>query len=77
MQLCCVFVLLFAQHGALTHAVWHAHQSLPSQQQRSDDGVAHDQHAPETSSLCVLDAAFGQVLNGVPGNHHPPASQPA
>ena len=37
MQLCCIFLLLFAQQAALTHALWHTHAAGPT-------------HAPEAAS---------------------------
>jgi hypothetical protein len=55
----CVFLLLFAQQAALTHAAWHAqleHESHPAQQ--------HDD-ASLQGELCALHGAFTQVLGGV------------
>ena len=67
-QLLCAFVL-FAQQAALTHGVWHA---AASQSAHEPHGGAHgDERTPATelSSLCVFDAAFGQVLGGAPATH--------
>ncbi len=54
-----MLLLLFAQHTALAHAVWHGLDSTP----------AHHEHSHETPesdgrSLCTFDAAMGQVLGG-------------
>jgi hypothetical protein len=70
LQLVCILLLLFAQHGALTHAIWHAHEHLPAQI-RTDTDPAHDHDDTDDgqplsqSSLCGFDLAFGQVLGGV------------
>jgi len=60
-------LLLFAQQAALTHAVWHAHHdpAPAADLQNAPDGPAGNT-APD-SRLCVFDAAFGQVLGGMPG----------
>lgn len=61
----CVLFLLFAQFGALTHAVWHASGHAHAQD-HVDGGAAHDdEHAPGQANLCAYDLAFGQVLGGV------------
>jgi hypothetical protein len=61
-------LLLFAQYSALTHAVWHAHHQLPSQQyERLDGAGTHSPYGPGVSSLCALDEAFGQVLGAAAG----------
>jgi hypothetical protein len=60
----CVFLLLFAQFGALTHAVWHAHAGIHTH--HADDNGAHDdEHPSGQAALCAFDLAFGQVLGGV------------
>ena len=60
-----IFLLLFAQQSALTHAAWHAHGQPPAQ---------HDSNDPISfqGDLCGLHAAFSQVLGGVQTNsvHH-------
>jgi hypothetical protein len=53
-------LLLFAQHTGLAHAVWHATQQLPAQQQREEDPPERPS-SRQFSSLCALDAALGQV----------------
>jgi hypothetical protein len=60
LQFICVVCLLFAQQGAFTHAIWHAHG--PSAQQ-------HDsQHKPSADGdLCKLHGLFTQVVGTAPG----------
>jgi hypothetical protein len=56
-------VMLFAQHIALSHAVWHAHQQFPGQAQDVFESDRPDRpSSPELSKLCAFDAAFSQVL---------------
>jgi hypothetical protein len=60
-------VMLFAQHIALSHAVWHAYQQLPGQKQDASENNRPDRpSSPELSKLCAFDAAFSQVLGGAP-----------
>lgn len=60
-----IALLLFAQQAALSHAVWHAHGQLPAQQQSlANPAFPNAPAAPDASSLCMFDAAFGQVLGG-------------
>jgi hypothetical protein len=66
----CAF-MLFAQHAALSHAVWHASQQAPAHEHDLlDSDPTHAPHAPELSRLCAFDAAFGQVLGGAPPSSH-------
>jgi hypothetical protein len=53
-----IFLLLFAQQSAFTHAVWHAREKPP----------AHHEDQGDTSfqgKLCGLHGALSQVLGGV------------
>jgi hypothetical protein len=52
-------LLLFAQHTALAHAVWHALHGGPTEH-------AHSNQAPKSGpgALCALDAAIGEILGG-------------
>lgn len=63
----CAFLLLSAQLTALTHSVWHLHDSLPAHGQH-DSGAAHDRGDGETPSphaeLCVFHAAFSSLFAG-------------
>ena len=66
-----VALLLSAQHGALTHALWHAGQNLPAQHRgQIIAGDIHHPAVPEAAGLCVFDAAFGQVLGAAPAAHY-------
>lgn len=67
-HLACLFLLLFAQQSALTHAAWHATHKLPPVQQ---DGNGKGSFQ---SGLCNLHVAFSQVLGGV---HTAPLGPPA
>jgi hypothetical protein len=58
LRLACIFLLLFAQQVAVTHAAWHAHGKSPAQQENK--GKVSFQ-----GGLCSLHAAFSQVLGGV------------
>ena len=65
LQLVCILALLAAQHGALTHAVWHAREHVPLQAQQHDHGP--DDAGDERSSqadLCGLHILLGTVLGG-------------
>jgi hypothetical protein len=65
-QLGCIFLLLFAQQVALTHAIWHAHGGNSSDV--TTPVAAHPDHGrPGVSTVCAFDAAFGQVLGAVSG----------
>ena len=58
LQFVWIFLLLFAQQGALTHAAWHAHGQPPAQHDSKDK-------ASFQGGLCGLHVAFSQVLGGV------------
>jgi hypothetical protein len=64
----CVFLLLVAQQGALTHQVWHLHDYLPAHEQHDHAGAAHEHSGGKTPSpqaeLCVFHAAFGSLFAG-------------
>lgn len=67
-----IALLLVAQHGALTHAIWHAHEYLPAHTQESgyesqSSGDRGGGPQSPQSELCGFDLAFGQVLGGVHG----------
>ena len=72
LQLGCIIALLVAQHAALTHAVWHAHDRIPAQL-NTDAGHTHhnddtdDGRPSSQSGLCGFDLAFGDVLGGALG----------
>ena len=55
-RLLCIFVLLFAQQAAYTHAAWHAGEQ--AQHQSKQDASLQDQ-------LCALHGALSQVLGGI------------
>ena len=58
----CAFVL-FAQHAALTHLVWHA----AAQSTQEHEADAHEREGaplPSLASACAFDTAFAQVLGG-------------
>jgi len=60
----CMLLLLVAQQGALTHAIWHAHQNRSNH----SHSVVDKHHAPAgQASLCAFDLAFGQVLGTAHG----------
>jgi hypothetical protein len=73
MQLCCIFLLLFAQHTALTHALWHAQAQLSAGEVACATAqVTHDTGAPDAAALCAFDAVLGQMLGGVLAGSHAP-----
>src|SRR5690349_24592049 len=74
MQLCCIFLLLFAQQSALTHAMWHAFGGSARYAQKAG---AASQPAPQSrdAALCAFDAAYGQALGAALGGA--PAQVPA
>ena len=67
-------LLLVAQQAAVTHAVWHAHDSLAGHvhdtELNDDLGHQHDEHSSE-AQFCGFHAAFGQVLGVAAGNAAP------
>ena len=60
LQIALVALLLAAQHGALTHQVWHLQDRLPVQVQQHD-GSKKATHA----GLCDFHVAFVQILGAV------------
>lgn len=66
MQLCCIFLLLFAQQSALTHALWHAAGGHESHSQHAAHTDAHDHESEAERELCAYHLAFGTLLGG----HH-------
>jgi len=71
MQLCCIFLLLFAQQAALMHAVSHARVHTAAgalEESRADP--AYGSQAPDAAALCAFDAAYGQVLGAAPCTGH-------
>ena len=78
LQLICIFALLVAQFGALTHAVWHAPGPPPDRAAHfhpadpghgEDDG--HDGGHSSQDRLCSLHALLAAVL-GCAGAAAPP-----
>jgi hypothetical protein len=65
LKLACA-LLLFAQHVGLSHAIWHAAQGAPAQQQRMNEQRNDAPASREVSRICALDVAFAQVLGGAP-----------
>lgn len=64
----CIFALLVAQFGALTHAAWHAHGGMhgPDVAHPGEGDGAHNDELPSgQAELCGFDLAFGQVLGGL------------
>ena len=63
----CALLLLVAQHGALTHSVWHLGDHLPAHEHHDSAGAAHghddDGHTSQ-SKLCDLHAVLGTLLTG-------------
>jgi hypothetical protein len=67
MQLCCVFLLLFAQQAALMHAVSHASYGAAGHVSHTATTPAGHGHDSGAAGLCAFDAAFNQVLGGAAG----------
>lgn len=68
----CATLLLVAQQGALTHAIWHAigdHQTHAQAQEFAP--LAGQQDTPYPATLCAFDLAFDQVLGGTYGSGVP------
>lgn len=62
LRIALVALLLVAQHAALTHATWHAHDRIAGDAQHDHDANGTpDGNSPE-SQLCGFHLAFGQVL---------------
>ncbi|HZN27271.1 MAG TPA: hypothetical protein VFB75_23795 [Burkholderiales bacterium] len=71
LQLCCIFLLLFAQQTALTHALWHAERQLPvGALEHHAAQHTHDSGDADAAALCAFDAAFGQLLGAALSGHH-------
>jgi hypothetical protein len=69
MQLCCIFLLVFAQQTALTHAVWHSY--TPAAAHAGEALATHpDQGGYDLVAVCAFDAAFGQVLGAAAERGH-------
>lgn len=68
----CALLLLVAQHGAITHWVWHLHDHLPAHGQQHDaDAASHHDDGPSSQSrLCDLHFALGTLLSGDCGGQH-------
>lgn len=65
-----VALLLFAQHGALTHALLHvAHHGEAEVHATHAHEHAHDDEQPsgEWSANCGFDLLYSEVLGGAPG----------
>ena len=63
----CALLLLVAQHGALTHSVWHLHDHFPAHEQQDSAGAEHHPHDDGQSSqsrLCDLHYALGVLFAG-------------
>jgi hypothetical protein len=77
----CVLVLLVAQHGALTHAVWHVYKAHQAQayadSDRGDAYLSGRESPSKPVDLCAFDLAFGQVLGGTHSACMPAAFAPA
>lgn len=65
-----VALLLFAQHGALNHALLHiAHQGEAAVHAADAHGQVHDDEQPsgEWSANCGFHLLYSEVLGGAPG----------
>jgi hypothetical protein len=63
----CILLLLAAQQGALTHAVWHLKDYLPAQGHHDLVATKHQHEDTGQSSeprLCGLHAVLGSLLAG-------------
>ncbi len=67
-----IALLLFAQHGALTHALvhagWHAHAATAHDNGHADRPV-EGAPADTVAEQCALDLVYNQVLGGVHTGH--------
>jgi|LNFM01.1.fsa_nt_gb hypothetical protein len=65
-------LLLFAQHGALTHVLAHASGEIESLVSSHHDNCEHGQGfhhhdgAPDAGSQCAFDLLYSELLGGVP-----------
>jgi hypothetical protein len=68
-------LLLIAQHGAITHSVWHLGNHAPAQALAGLDGGAYapgqEDHSPQ-SRLCDLHLAMGSLFAADCGGHSVP-----
>ena len=59
------FLLLVAQHGALTHSVWHLGDRIPGAVQAEEGHATGDRGGDSRhSKLCDLHFLLGSVLSG-------------
>jgi len=68
----CAALLLIAQHGALTHSVWHLSKHAPAEANEahgSTDSPAQHNRSSQ-SRLCDLHFAMGSLLTGDCGTYH-------
>jgi len=79
-----IALLLFAQHGALTHALLHvAHHGVAEAHAAHAHGHAHEhehEHEPpfgEWSADCGFDLLYSEVLGGAPGGYRSVATDAA
>ena len=65
-------LLLFAQHGALTHAFAHASGEIEALVSSQHDDCAQDHgpqghdHAPGAGAQCAFDLLYSELLGGAP-----------
>jgi hypothetical protein len=76
----CALLLLVAQHGAITHSVWHLGKHAPAQSQPQAQLHAAS-HSPDSdrspqSRLCDLHFAMGSLLTGDCGSQFVPDAAP-
>ena len=57
-----VILLLIAQHGAITHSVWHLGKHLPAEHQSDNKSKSPQDKHSHQSKLCDLHFAMGSVL---------------
>lgn len=63
-------LLLFAQHGALTHALAHVGGGIETLAASQHEGCDHDHgphghdHAPVTGTQCAFDLLYSELLGG-------------
>ena len=71
LQLICICGLLFAQHGALTHQIWHLHDALPELASSHAHEHEHEhEHGDEEDGqtvLCSFHLALCTVLGVTSG----------
>lgn len=67
LHLTCALLLLFAQHGALTHSVWHLRHHFPAPERQNAAVTAQptpDNGQSSQSRLCDLHFALSALLAG-------------